>query len=198
MRRPRVARIFLKDLRGDGRRPHVDSEVTTVVRCAEQRQSVKGRDVVVVGILLVHPPHGVAVGEITAVLVALAVQRLDGGEPIAFLVAAGFRRALRRRWRQPAEGGECCVAVLLLPDRVVVRHRLAPVGHGESGVGALGLAEGLAGGFVLEAVHEQNAVDEVLLRRRRPGGREVDGAELGLLRRGERCRRREYNEDREA
>src|SRR5690606_41568996 len=86
-------------------------------------------------------------------------------------------------WRETGEDFGGGGAVLLHPDRVVVRHGLAPVGHGEVGVEALRLAEGVAGLVVLEGVEEQEAAEERRLGLRGAGVREIGFPEgLGLER----------------
>ncbi len=60
---------------------------------------------------------------------------------------------------------------------MVVGHRLAPVGHGESGIGGLRADERLGGGAVLEVVEEREAGGEVGLRRGGARVREVDAPE---------------------
>ena len=78
------------------------------------------------------------------------------------------------------------IAVLLHPDRVVVRERLAPVRHREVRVEALRLLEGLAGVLVLEAVEHEEAAQERLLRLGRARVGELGRTVAGLRERGGR------------
>src|SRR5262249_58841889 len=92
----------------------------------------------------------------------------------------------------PREKGECgagLVDLLVVPERLAVAHRLAPVGHGERRIDPLGLPEGVDRIVVLEAVEQQDSADERGLRRGRPGGGKGDPAEV-LKRMLRRTRRR--------
>ena len=70
------------------------------------------------------------------------------------------------------------VAILLAPQRMVVGHRLAPVGHGEVRIDRLHLDERLARILVLEAVQQQHRADEGLLGLGSTRVGEVDASQL--------------------
>ena len=83
----------------------------------------------------------------------------------------GDARLVRRR--EPIERLLRRLEILLRPERMVVAHRLAPVGHGEVRVGLLRLLERLRGFVELEVVERLDADEERLLRGR--------GAEVGKV-----------------
>src|SRR5881396_30163 len=90
--------------------------------------------------------------------------------PLAAAVGPSFASAARAR------------ALLVPPERLVVRQRLAPVRHREPGIDALCLAEGFNRVVVLEAVKQEHAAYERRLRLRgtRCGKRDAaEGRGLG-------------------
>ena len=81
--------------------------------------------------------------------------------------------------------------ILMAPERLVVRHRLTPIGHGEPRVDFLGLAERLVGLLVLETVQGGHAAQKGRLRLGRSRGWKRDDAETARLRRWMRAERQE-------
>jgi hypothetical protein len=146
---------------------------------AEQRQRVERRDLVVVGPTLVHPGHGLRVRLVALELVAGAVEQA---------VRRRQERLLdwQRRFRGTRFGRRCeflehCarrLEILLRPERVVVAHRLAPIGEREISVDSSCLAERDRGFIELEAVQCFDAFDELGLSSRIARRRKRDGAEL--------------------
>ncbi len=104
-------------------------------------------------------------------LVAFAVERRDGVDPHLLPLAA--RCSLPPFHRRAA-----AVEVDLVPDRMVVRHRFAPVGEGEVRIDALGLLEGALRLRIGEVVQQQDAAEEGLLRLGLAAVREGDRAEV--------------------
>src|SRR3989449_6029414 len=106
-----------------------------------------------------------------------------------------FRSPGRRRLGAPgggrrAEALEGCAGgaqVLLVPDRMRVGERLAPIGEGKSGIEALRLAESLRRVPVLEAVQQQHTADELRLSHRGSRRGEIDRPEAGRLGRQRRA-----------
>ena len=72
-----------------------------------------------------------------------------------------------------------------MPDRVVVRHRLAPVREREFRIGGLRAPEGTRRAGILEVVERGQALEEIRLRGRGPGVLEGDDAHV-LCRRVQR------------
>ena len=172
-----VHRVGLQDGLGHRGRLHVDREVAAVVRGSEQRKRAEGGGVVIVGVLLGQAPHGVAVAEIAGFLGTVAVQDLDGLEPVAF--------PFGRHPRQPLGGIRCVFAqhcqrrfaILPHPDRMVVGLGLAPVGHREIGVDLPCLPEPRLRILVLEVVEQQQPRLEVRLGGGVARGGEVHGSQ---------------------
>ncbi len=186
----RVLWVVAKHLLHHRRRSHVGRDVPALVGCAQQRHCVEGGGLVVVRILRVQAAHGVGVGEVARPLVAVAVQHLQRPQ-VVFLALGSCLSEPRLRCRaQPAQRSQRRLTVLLLPDRMVVSHRLAPVGEREVGVELLSLAKSLGGVGILEAVQQQNASQEGLLRSRRAGVRELDPSQVRRLRAGQLGQRR--------
>ena len=114
---------------------------------------------------------------------SVAVEDLGGGEPGLFARRPGLRLPLGGRGTEAREHGARGRHVLLVPDAVRVRHRLAPVREGEAGVRLLRLAERGGGVVELEAVEELHPAKEGGLRGLVAGVGKDDDAEL-FLRRG--------------
>jgi hypothetical protein len=160
VRRAWVVRILRVDLFDERGGPHVDGKVASAVAGAEQRQRVERRDLIVGRILVVHALHRLGVGEIAREFLAGTVQAVERRHPVLFLRRRRFGDSALGRGRQPGQRRLRQIGCGLLPHRVVVGHRLAPVRHREIGVRLLGLLERLLRFVVLEAVHQQDALDE--------------------------------------
>ncbi len=93
----------------------------------EQGERVECGRLQVVRVLAVDILHGRDVSPIARCLLALAVERLDGLD-VASLAWSDVRRV-----RKAGENLSPGVGILrIAPDRVIVRHRLGPIGHGEA------------------------------------------------------------------
>ena len=99
---------------------------------AEQRQRVPRRDLVIVRPLRVHRRHRVRIRDVARELVARRViQDVDRPEEGFLRRQLRLRLARVGRRRDLLEDLLRRVGVLLRPQRMVVAHRLAPVGHRE-------------------------------------------------------------------
>ena len=127
----------------DGR-AHVRREIASLVRGAEDRQRVERRGVDVIRIARVQRGHRVGVEKIARVLLAFAVQHIERTQVIALPFRPRLRQPFRRRGAEALQHRARRRGVLLEPDRMRVRHGLAPVRHGERRIGLLRLAERLA------------------------------------------------------
>ena len=145
---------------------------------SEQRQRVERRRLDVIGIARVHLPQRIRPRRIPLRLrPGRRVQILHALEPRALLrtprqCETRFSRRRQLHQRLLRRGG-----VLLIPHRMRVRHRLAPVSHHVGRVELLRFLKGDRRARIVEVVEEQHAADE----RRVRGGvrlrREVDRAE---------------------
>ncbi len=137
---------------------------------AEQREGVEQPHLVVVGPAFGHAGEVPEVGPVAFGLGPLAIENLQRVQPGALDICAGPCGARLLGRRETVERGPRQVAVLLVPDRVVVSHRLAPVRHDEAGLQRLGLLEALQRGLILEQMQKQHALDEQGLCLRVVGG----------------------------
>ncbi len=177
----RVLRVVAERFLDDRRRPHICRDVSALVGGSEKRQRVECGRFVVVRILLPQAAHRIGVGEVARSLVAVTVQDIQRAQVVLFAVGRCLGQPRFGRRSQPTQRRQRRLTVLLLPDGMVVRHRLAPVGEGEVGVDALSLAKRLGGVGILEAVEQQNASQEGLLRCRRAGVGELDPPQVRRL-----------------
>lgn len=159
-----VQRVGLEDGLRDGGGLHVDREVAAVVRGAEEGEGVEGGGVVVVRVLLREAAHCVAVAEVAGLLGAVAVEDLDGLEPVAFALGRDPREALGGGMGVLLQDGQRRVAVLLHPDRVIVGLGFAPIRHCEARVDLTRPPEPDGRVLVLEVVEQQETGLEVRLR----------------------------------
>ena len=147
-----------------GRRSHVDREVAAAMGRSEQRQRVKRCGIHIVRVLARQAGHGVGEGKVAAVLVAVAVQDLDGAHVVLLAFGSGFRDSRLSRRCEASERLERRVAILLHPHGVGVGHRLAPVGHREVGVELLRFSEQHCCCAVFEVVKLREAFEKEWLR----------------------------------
>jgi hypothetical protein len=189
VRRAGMLRVALQDGGGDPAGLERDRLVPAAVGdCREQRQRVERRGLVVARVLARELGHASRVGPIARGFVPIAEQRLDRSE-VGLL-------ARRRRLRLPRRGGgrqtiqrrTRLVDALVVPERLIVAERLAPVRQRKAWIDALRLAERRNRIVVLEAVEEQHAADERRLRGGRAGVGKGDASEE---RRRLRCRDRQ-------
>ena len=192
-----VHRVGLEDGLRDGGGLHVDREVAAVVRGAEERERVEGGGVVVAGVLLREAAHGVPVEEVAVLFGAVAVEDLDGLEPVAFALGRDPCEAFGGGGGVLGQDGQRRVAVLLHPDRVVVGLGLAPIRHCEARVDLTRPPEPGRRVLVLEVVEQQETSLEVRLRFGRSRGRKGDRSEvLGVARRGGEREKRSHGDER--
>src|SRR5207237_5439047 len=118
--------------------------------------------------------------DVAFVLRAFAVENFDGLKVRALAIALRLRRALRPRRSEPLQGGAGGREVLLIPDRMRVRHRLAPIRHREIGIDLLRLAEAICRCGVFEIVQQSETAEERRLRSRGARVGERDFAETTL------------------
>ena len=95
VRRAGMVRVIAEHRLEDRRGAHVDGEVAALVRRAEERQRVERGGVRIVRIRRDGVRHRVGVGEVARLLVAVAVEDLDGAHIVL------FPRRLRLRRRAP-------------------------------------------------------------------------------------------------
>src|SRR6185295_17017064 len=114
----------------------------------------------------------------------IEVGLLPNGSRLCLSRVTSRRKAIQRRTR--------LLDVFVVPERLVVGHRLAPICESERGVDPLSLSEGGDGVVVLEAVQQQHAAHERRLCRRGSGVGERDAAERRCL--GPQRSEREYEE----
>ena len=156
-------------------------------------------DLVVVRILLVHLRHHVRVRDVARELVAGAeIEHVLRLEERLLLRQLGLGQPRLVRRRQPLEHRLRLVEVLLRPQRMVVAHRLAPVGHRELRVGGLRLLERHGRLVELEVVQGLHAREEGVLRGGCARGGKRDRPELlrGRLRRQDEHRRHSHHDRR--
>ena len=175
VRRARVLGVAQVHRLRDARGLEEVGQVALAMREPEQRQGMEQPGFVVAGKASRQVGHRLEVARIARTLLALAVEHFGGGQPglLAFgRCAGGASGGVRRQLRERrAPGGD----VLLVPDRVRVGHRLAPVGEREAGIARLCVQEGFLRRRILEQVQQQHAAHEGGLRGGIPrGGREVE------------------------
>src|SRR5262249_43390341 len=131
----------------------------------KQRERVERRRLVVIRVRARKLAHPIRVRAIARGFCTVAEEPFDGVEISLLAIGWRLRLTVRARRRQPPERRAGLVHVLVVPERLVVAHRLAPVRQGESGVEALRLPERGDRIVVLEAVKQQHAADERRLGR---------------------------------
>lgn len=174
----RVHRILLKHRLGHGGRLHVDGEVAPVMRRPEQRERVEGARVLVFGVLLGQPPHGVPIPEIPLLLGALAVEHLHRLQPVPLAPGGHAGKPVAGGRREGGEHGQGRLPVLLHPDRMVEGLRFAPVRHREIRIDLARCPEAGRGILVFEVVQEQEPGFEVRLSLGGPRRGELHGSEF--------------------
>ena len=149
----------------DRRRLLVDRGVPPFVGRSQERQGKERRRVHVVGKGRVEPAH---LGEVLNVALGLragAEEGLDRAQvgALAFGPTPGdSRRRVRAEALQNPSGAP---EILFHPDRMVLRHRLAPERQGKFRIQLLRLAKRPRGVVVLEVVELSQSVEERGLRR---------------------------------
>ena len=181
VRRARVVRVVPEYLFSDGGGPQVRRHVPHPLTQAEQGERVEDLGFAVRGEARDQPLQGERVRRVSLRFRAVAVEDFDGFE---IRLLPGRRRLGAPGGGRRAEALEGCAGgaqVLLVPDRMRVGERLAPIGEGESGIEALRLAESLRRVPVLEAVQQQHTADELRLSRRGSRRGKLDRPEVGRL-----------------
>ena len=111
--------------------------------------------------------HGGGVKQIALLLVAYSgIENLQGCEVVAFACGFCLGRALLGRLAQLCQYIPARPLIKLVPQRMVVGHRLTPHGHDEIRFQRLRLLESLGGFVVLEQMQQQGSPHEGLLRLR--------------------------------
>ncbi len=136
-------------------------------------------------VLVVRPrccdtSHRVGKRDVPRFLVAVAVEDLRRAHVRLFALGTRFRFSLGGRRRETGKNLQRGVAILLHPQRVIVSHRLAPVGQGEILVRSLSLAKRFGGQRILEVVQERDAELEWFLSSCAAGVLEVDLADAKI------------------
>ncbi len=179
--RSRVVGIGVEDGLSDGGRARVGREVALAVGAPQDRQRVEGARLHVRGMGGRQPGHRAHVRRVPLRLGSLAVQDVERREVRRLPLGGRPRPPCRRRGRVAGQRGQRRLLVLLPPERVVVGHRLAPVRHGEVRVLLLSRPKGERRILELEGMEEEDALDEVGLRRPAAGVGEVDRAQAAVL-----------------
>ena len=182
VRRARVLGVVLEHLERQGPRFHLLADVRIVVAViGEERERVLERDLVVVRIVAVHRRRGREPGRVRVARQVLLVVGARHPEEGAFLGRERLLSADARERRAPVRG------VPVVPDGLVVGHRVAPRGHGALGVGGEGRGEADVGLIVEERMEGQHPFGEVALALRGPGDGEVEPPEPDAFRRWRRA-----------
>ena len=158
-----------------GGRLHVEPDVTALIGEAHHRQSVKraGIDVVRIGVeqpFICRHKRGRA-------RTSCPLRRAPQPPPaIGPRGRSRLGRARRGRRPKPGEHGTRRLWVLLGPQRMIVGHGLAPIGHDEARIGGLRLSKCFSRGRIFEIVKQREATEERSLGGRLPLG-EMDLAD---------------------
>ena len=166
VRRAGMVGIALEDVHGDGRRFHRALDVLAVLRLGVEREGVEKRNFIVLGKLAVEPGEALHPGR--AAILKQCTSRLD---------QALLRQRELRVSRNPGQRGATRTRFLLVPDGVIVGHRLAPE-RDRAGRGFLRRDERIAGVVVHERMQVEHPLQHVLLAGPGPGGREVRDAQV--------------------
>ena len=136
-----MIRMVTKDLFADGSGPHVERHIPSWVAHAKERQGVESLRLDILRVFRRQACHRPRVQGVALVLVTLPIERFHRSEPATFPLGLCLCPPGVRSGPEPGQRRNRLVPVLLLPDRVIVSHGLAPVGHGESGLDSFGLLE---------------------------------------------------------
>ena len=107
--------------------------------------------------------HRLGVGDVSRVLVAVAVKNLDGAHVRLLAIRSGAGDTTVARVCKSFQRGSCLSHVLFHPDGMVECHRLAPVRECEARVRLLRLAKPPRGIFVFKIVKLRETGEEGLL-----------------------------------
>ena len=185
--RARVAGVGGEDLLGHPGGALVRGEVPGAVAGAQDGQGVERLGLQIRREGGGEPAHGLHVERVPLGLAGSgrrggrAVQHVHGPQVAPLPLGGGSVGPGLGRGGVAAQGHPGGVRVLLAPERVVVRHGLAPVGQREARVGPLRPAELFGRIFELEGVEQEHALEERLLGGRAARVREVDVPEAALL-----------------
>ena len=122
--------------------------------------------------------HRFLVRDVPSELVSLAVEVLERFQVESLALRRGLRGPFLPGGAQTEEHRAGRGDVLLGPERMVVAHRLAPVGESETGVDLLGVLERLAGLLEPEAMERRHAAQERILGFLRARVRKIDGSQV--------------------
>ena len=163
----------------DRRRLHVDGEIAAFDVGRENGDRVERRRFIVFRELARDPRHRLFVGAQRGDVVRLRVERVHRPQIRLFARRGRFRLPRLRRRRERVEHLQARLAVAVAPERMRMRQRFSPIRHRERGIGLPRLRERFRRIVELEAVEQQDALDEVRLRGRVAGRGEVDAPERG-------------------
>ena len=159
-----MLRVVFQDRRCNGARFERYGRIALAVRDrSEQRQCIEGSGFIIGRELFGEVEHAIGVRADACGPVTGFKQPFDGLE-IRFL--ARGRRLLQARGRRRPEAAKRCASlldVLVVPERLVVAHGLAPVAERERRIHPLHLPELRNRVVVFEAVKQKDAADEVRL-----------------------------------
>ena len=110
-------------------------------------------------------------------------QHVERAQIIPFALRLRLRKPLLGCLAETREDGASSLEVLLEPDRMRVRHRLAPEGHGESRIDLLRFPEQLGRARILEVMQLRQSLKKGFLRRGSAGVGKGDAADFERLRR---------------
>ena len=161
---------------------HVDRRVASTMRRSEERETVERGGVDVVRKRSTDAAHLLEIREVARLFVACAVQRLERAQIRTLPVCFAFGDSIASARAETLEDAARAAEILFHPHRMVLRHRLAPIGHGERRIDLLRLPERAGGIVVLEVVELSETVQERGLRGRRARILEGDGADARCLR----------------
>ena len=164
------------------KRAHVDRNFAAVVACAHQRESVKRGSIHIGGIFLVNNRHRLRIQIVAIVFCAIAIENFYSVKIIAFALGACFCGARLGSCGETIQRGAGGGLILLIPERMRVRHGFAPIGHREIGVGLLRLAEFRCCVVVFEIVELGEPAKKTGLRGGGAGIGEMDFADIAVRR----------------
>ena len=164
MRRAGMPRVPGKDILGNGSSPHVLGKVTPAMARAQNRQCIEGCGIQVFRIRIKDLLHRCSIGIVPLLLVSGAVEQPVRSTQIGLLPLRGSlgKSPLQRRC-QGLQHLPAPFRLLRLPDRVIVPHGLAPIGHRESRVDFPRSGKGFPGIRVFKTVQQQQSAKEFFL-----------------------------------
>ncbi len=140
-----VVGVAIEELLGDRSRPHVGGDDANALAQSQQRERIKRLCLRIVGVVCREFCHGECIGGVALGLGAIQIEVLHGVEVRLLALRGRLGLAGLTRRGEPCQRRERRFSIALVPDRMVVCHRFAPIGHGEAAIELLRLAEGRRG-----------------------------------------------------